>query len=133
MRRVAGVTLLESVIAIVIIAAVAGASLELRSRSMHARLAAAQAAETAGVLDALLRKATGGLMGEAQLTSADDDGRVRRVWTGEQGGDPFEVIVEDIEQANPLAARGDDESSIALRRYTARFRGQRAEEVRVRP
>ena len=122
-------------IALIVLAGVASACLQLRARSLRARAAAAEAATREAVLDDLLHQAVAGYLPEPVRTQSDD-GASRAVWTGELQGDPFEVTREPALAPNPTIVRSEGEADapaareLWLTRWRATWRGHTIEEWR---
>jgi type II secretory pathway pseudopilin PulG len=129
-------TLLEAMIALIVLAGVASACLQLRAQSLRGRAAAAEATTRDAALEDLLTSAVAGLLQNPEVTRLDDDA-VRIAWRGEIGGDPWEVTRELALRSNPVAAlptRDDDAQrpqEIWMTHWRATWRGRTIEEWRL--
>lgn len=134
-RAALAFTLLEAMIALIVLAGVASACLQLRAQSLRARAAAAEAASRDAALDDLLRRAVGGLLPDPQRAETEE-GAVFVAWRGDLHGDPYEVTRELVLAPNPAAglpASGQDAErarEIWLARWRATWRGHTVEEWR---
>lgn len=118
-------TLLEAVLATVILSSVVVVCLELRAQTVrHAtRIDARQ--QVMRETDSLLTMATGGFLGEPQV---DAESRTL-TWTGSHLGSPYEVVASPVEMDNPAAHVTDLALSpkITLWRFAIEYRGERTE------
>lgn len=115
-------TLIEAIVALTILAVVAGACLRLRAtslaqaRSLHARQELVREAAT------LFELAIEGRLGPSQRLDPDDPESPTE-WTGERGERPYRLLREAVVIANPVHDPGADVATpfperIALWRYT---------------
>lgn len=131
-------TLLEAIIALILIAGVASVSLQLRAQSLRGRAAAAEATARQAALDDLLHQAVHGLLPNPQVPE-DDAAPLAMRWTGRRAGHPYEVERALVAVPNPLAgeqrAGADPDAAppqqIALVRWRATWRGETAEAWRA--
>lgn len=114
-------TLIEAIIAVTMIALVAGACLQLRAESLARvrSLSGTGAADLAA--DQVLRLAVADRLGPGQPLEPDDP-QSPRVWTGEHAGRPYELQREAVAVPNPLREATDEDSvypvSVIVWRYT---------------
>ena len=125
----AAFTLLESIIALAMIGAVAGACLQVRAQSLagRQRLTVRQSADRA--ICTILRLAQSGLL-EGGQAERNEEGRTTRInWTGDFLGEPFTCRRVRTLIANPIARAGDDSipASITMWLWTVEHRGETAE------
>jgi type II secretory pathway pseudopilin PulG len=127
--RQRAVILLEAIIALVVIAGVAGACLSLRSRAIRQRIAVQQTLEIEDALSSIMTLATSGLL-DTPSVETDDSGASRRVWRGDWNDEPYTVTAQIVDVGNPLIAQSADAPVlIPMRRWTVEFRGARVEEL----
>ncbi len=100
-RRPDGFTLLEAIVALVILAAACIACLQIRTQAIasHDRLARQQQIDRA--TDAVFQMLVNGLLPKPE--KARDSGRP--VWKGEHLGKPFAITRERVSVANPVAGQ----------------------------
>lgn len=114
-RRRRAFTLLESLLALIILASIIAACLQLRSHSNLVAAKAEQRTLAANRTEALFQCVINGLLGAPETTEESAE----TVWRGTQGGVPYTVVRTFAAQPNP--ARGQVAypvaESIALFRY----------------
>lgn len=135
-RAALAFTLLEAMIALIVLAGVASACLQLRAQALRGRAAAAEATSREAALQDLLDSAIAGFLGDPAQRPDEDDETPRTVWTGELHGQPYEVVREVVQRTNPVRldeAREDDDETqlIWLAHWTATWRGATVEEWRI--
>lgn len=136
-RAALAFTLLEAMIALIVLAGVASASLQLRAQALRGRAAAAEATAREAALQDLLNQAVAGFLGEPAQRPEDRDAPIlRTVWIGQLHGEPYEVVREVAQRPNPVprnGARDDDAESqfIWIAHWSATWRGQTIEERRI--
>jgi len=114
-------TLIEAIIAITMIALVAGACLQLRAESLaRVRSLAGTGAEDLAA-DQILRLAAADRLGPGRRLEPDDP-QSPRVWTGEHAGRRYTLRKEAVVVPNPLRSAVDEDSvypeSVVVWRYT---------------
>lgn len=126
----AAFTLLEAIVAIVILTSVALVCLQLRAQSaaQAARLREHQAIERA--LDTILTMAEAGLLPDPAGPEEDDP--LQRVeWTGEHLGEPYVCTRVREVVANPIAdSQSPGANTILVDRYTVEYQGRDARMIR---
>lgn len=129
LARRRAVILLEAIISLVVIAAVAGACLSLRSRTIRQRVAVQQTLEIDDALSSIMALATAGLL-DAPTADTDDSGAARRVWRGDWNGEPYAVTAQIVQVSNPLAGQTVEAPAfIPMRQWTVEFRGASVREL----
>lgn len=126
-----GFTLLESIIALAMIGAVAGACLQVRAQGLAGRQRLTVRQNTDRGIDTILRLAQSGLL-EDGLPERNEEGDVTRIsWTGEHLGEPFTCQRVRTTIANPIDGAGDESfpTSITVWRWVVGFRGESAEVI----
>ncbi len=114
--RTRGFTLLEAVIALIILSSFVVACLQLRLNGLRAGRAVAEAQRVERAIDDVLTLATSRLLPEP-IVERDAEGDVARIiWRGEHAGMPFECI----SQRGVAPAVGDNvnAASIPVQQYT---------------
>jgi type II secretory pathway pseudopilin PulG len=135
-RHSAAFTLLEAMIALIVLAAVAGACLQLRSQTLRQRVAVARAIQSGEALTELLTMARAGLLPEPEGPLEGDE-RMLVTWRGELRGHAYEVTRELVTTTNPaLQAQGLllDAATVlpqelVMLRYRAVYAGVSAQEL----
>jgi len=125
----AGFTLLESIIALAMIGAVAGACLQVRAQSLAGRQRLTVRQNTDRAIDTILRLAQSGLLDDG-LSERDEEGKITRItWTGDHLGEPFTCERVRTTVANPIDIPGDESfpGTITMWRWTVEIRGESAE------
>lgn len=130
-------TLLEVVIALVILSTFAVVTLQLRLDGLIAGRRIAQNQRTQHALDEVLELAVNAML-PAPAVERDDAGKIVRVtWRGDHLGEPFISIMEVVDvpaqpaPGNSTDAKGATPLQAPLRRYTATINGRTA--VLLRP
>ncbi len=126
MRR-GGFTLLEVVIALVILSTFAVACLQLRLSGLRAGQKIAQAQHIERSLDDVLALAVDRMLPDPLVEKNDAGEVVRIIWKGDRFGEPFECVSEVVNVlaptiVDPKTAQGDQASSqstVKMQRYTA--------------
>ncbi len=125
-------TLLESLVALTILAMVAAACLELRANALNHTSSLAGRQDTARLAHTLFDLAFAGLL-PAPVRADPEDTESPLVWTGERDGAEYRLTREPIELQNPITAAHratpEDKPSnfpqrVALYRYTLELKGQ---------
>lgn len=122
-------TLLESIIALAMIGAVAGACLQVRAQSMAGRQRLTVRQTTDRGVDTILRLAQSGLLEDGQIEN-NEEGQITRItWTGERLGEPFTCRRVRTQLANPIDSAGDETipSTVILWRWTVEYRNETAQ------
>jgi prepilin-type N-terminal cleavage/methylation domain-containing protein len=108
-----GFTLLESIVALIILGGVIGATMTLRSQAVEASLRVEEALAERRVADRVMALAINGMLGRpiegasepsaldadasgSELDEADDEAYVVRVWRGEHLGLAYECRIEPV-------------------------------------
>ncbi len=124
-----GFTLIESVIALTVLAMVAGACFELRTQSLAQTRVIAGRQANARVAHTILTLAWAGQLGQGRRVESDDrDGVIE--WIGEREGRAYTMVREPVVVANPLRSfLGESESAkypvtVELYRYTLELEGE---------
>jgi len=125
----AGFTLLESIIALAMIGAVAGACLQVRAQGLAGRQRLTVRQRTDRAIDTILRLAQSGLLVGGQPERNEQGQTTRITWTGEHLGEPFTCERERISVANPIENAGDESfpGTITMWKWTVEIRGEVAE------
>jgi prepilin-type N-terminal cleavage/methylation domain-containing protein len=126
MRR-GGFTLLEVVIALVILSTFAVACLQLRLSGLRAGQKIAQAQHIERALDDVLELAVDRMLPDPFVEKDDAGEVVRIVWKGDRFGEPFECVSEVVEVLAPTMAVPEStdadqpppKSTVTMQRYTA--------------
>jgi len=124
----AGFTLLESIIALALIGAVAGACLQVRAQSLAGRQRLTVQQETDRGLETILRLAQSGLLADGIAERDDTDQLTRMTWAGDHLGSPFTCTRERFTTNNPVPSAGDEPlpQVITLWRWTVEYQGETA-------
>ncbi len=136
-RKRRGVTLLEAIVAMVILASVGVATLQLRAATLAGAREAEQAARSDRVVQDLLDMAIAGLLAGAREEGGEDGPRTL-AWEGVHLGSPYVVRRVEVRLPNPLySEEAESEEKLAhaetirCRRYEVEWGGARA--VAIRP
>ena len=124
-----GFTLLESIIALAMIGAVAGACLQVRAQSLAGRQRLTVHQKTDRGIETILRLAQAGLLENPQRERDETGDTTLVVWTGEHLDEPFICRRDRIEIANPINGISAEElpESVSLWRWAVTYRGESAE------
>jgi prepilin-type N-terminal cleavage/methylation domain-containing protein len=127
-RHPRGFTVIEAVVALTILAMVAGACLELRAQSLRQAQSIQKRHELARRADAVFELARAGQLGPGLLVD-EDDPESGRLWTGERSGDRYRLVKETVLVDNPLhdpllGSRAVYPERVAVRRYTLELAGE---------
>ncbi len=128
-RRRTAFTLLESVIALVIVAGVAGACLQARAQALAATRSIADSTVLTREMDAILAEARAGLLPQP-VEVRDSTGRmVERVWSGVRAGAEFRCRWDVVQAPNPVpgGAGAGLAPTVTLARWSVTRAGQTAE------
>jgi len=119
-------TLLESIIALALIGAVAGACLQLRAQSLAGRQRLAERQTIDRALDTILRLAQAGLLEGGTRERSSDGDTLRTTWSGEHLGEPFTCRRERVTAPNPVTTPDTDQATdqIELWSWTVEHRGE---------
>lgn len=134
MRR-HGFTLLEVVIALVILATFAVTCLQLRASGLHAAKQIERSQRTQRAIDDVLELAVNRLLPDPVVDRDDKGALVRITWRGEHLGQPYECVSEVVTVAAPrLNATGQrateeaaGQSAVRVQRYVVMIGGERGE------
>ena len=124
-----GFTLIESVIALTVLALVAGACFELRAQSLAQTRAITGRQANARVAHTILTLAWAGQLGQGRRVERDELAGVVE-WAGERDGRLYTLVREPVVVANPLRdSVGEDAASaypvtVDLFRYTLELEGE---------
>ncbi len=131
--RLRAFTLLESIIALALIGAVAGACLQVRAQSLAARQRLTIKQQADRGLETILRLAQAGLLEDGVAERDDSDKLSRMTWIGEHEGAPFVCERERITTNNPIDTSGveDVPQTVTLWRWTVEYRGETAQVLRT--
>ena len=124
-----GFTLLESIIALAMIGAVAGACLQVRAQSLASRQRLTVHQQTDQGLETILRLAQAGLLENPQR-DRDETGETTLItWSGDHLGEPFTCRRDRVEIANPLRGESDLQlpETVTLWRWSVTYNGESAE------
>lgn len=125
-------TLLESLVALTILAMVAAACLELRANALNHTSSLAGRQDTARLAHTIYDLAFAGLL-PAPVRADPEDTESPLVWTGQRDAVSYRLTREPIELQNPITAprrtNSEDQPSkfpqrVALYRYTLELEGQ---------
>jgi len=100
-RVARGLTLLESVVALVILSSVVVVSIQLRTQSLAQGRHLARVQVSHRIADDLLELAHGNILGPGTRTRPDDPTR-ETVWEGEHGGQPYRCVRKIVQVPDPL-------------------------------
>lgn len=122
-------TLLESIIALAMIGAVAGACLQVRAQSMAGRQRLTVRQTTDRGIDTILRLAQSGLLEDGQSEKNEEGQTTRITWTGERLGEPFTCERVRTQLANPIDSAGDETipPTVIMWRWTVEYRNETAQ------
>jgi|GEM_PF-3169621 len=144
MRRT-GFTLLEVIIALVILSLFAVVTLQMRLDGLRAGQKIAQTQQAQRALDDVLELAINQMLPNPVILRDDTGAIVRVVWRGERLGETYECVSETIQTPAPMlaaAANNNDAdnhaavSTVPVQRFTATVSGKTAfiyQPVRGRP
>ena len=123
--RHGGLTLLEAVLALVILSGVMVVSLQVRTQSMLAEQRLTQRHREHRDVDLILRELEAGVLGEPTV---DQETRIR-TWTGLHLDEPFTLRSVPILVANPVRqTEGSSlKTSVTMWRYELRYRSRTVE------
>jgi len=122
-------TLLESIVALTILAMVAGACLELRANALANTRTLAGKQEDARFAHTLFDLALAGFLPSPQRLDPEDP-ESARVWTGTRDGRDYRILKERVVVTNPVRASvtetvaGVYPQNAALYRYTLEVGGE---------
>lgn len=127
-RHLRGFTVIEAVVALTILAMVAGVCLELRAQSLRQSQSIQKRHELARRADAILELARAAQLGPS-VPVDEDDPESGRLWTGERSGDQYRLLKQTILVDNPLhdplqGSRALYPKRIAVQRYTLELAGE---------
>ncbi|RMH25348.1 MAG: type II secretion system protein [Planctomycetota bacterium] len=125
--RARGFTLLEVVLALIILSVFATVCLQLRLEGLRAGRALAESQRTQRLLSDVLDLARARML-PAPRVERDDAGRVERVvWEGERAGVAFTCVEDETDAPAPMAGPDATPGAVVrVRRLTATAAGQRA-------
>ena len=128
-RHPRGFTVIEAIVALTILAIVAGACLELRAQSLRQAQSLTARHELARRADAIFELARAGQLGPGERLDEDDPAG-GRLWTGERFGDQYRLTKRTVLVDNPLhdprlGDRATYPRRVAVQRYALELEGQR--------
>ena len=131
-RRRTGFTLLEAMIAVVILAGVAAVCLQLRVQSLRTAFAVEEAGAERRAIEHLLMLAEAGVLPGPQ-GPADDDPTMTVRWRGDWLGRPFLCTKARTPLRSPIpdAAQRGLAETIVLDQYTLEYNGETVTTYRV--
>jgi len=124
-----GFTLLESIIALAMIGAVAGACLQVRAQSLAGQQRLTVHQKTDRGIETILRLAQSGLLENPQRERDETGDTTLIVWTGEHLDEPFTCRRDRIEIANPISGATAEQlpENVTLWRWTVTYKNESAE------
>ena len=122
--------MLESIIALAMIGAVAGACLQVRAQSLAGRQRLTSRQTTDRGIDTILRLAQAGLLDAGQSEKNEENQITRMTWAGDHLGEAFTCERTRTELTNPIDNPGDASfpATIIMWRWTVEYRNETAEQ-----
>lgn len=122
-------TLLESIIALAMIGAVAGACLQVRAQSLAGRQRLTVRQNTDRGIETILRLAQAGLLDGGRIEKDESERMIRVNWIGDHLGEPFTCQRERVTMTNPIDQRegAAEHPTIELWQWTVTYRNETAQ------